>query len=439
MRRIKQLSLRNYRLFGEAEQTLNFSEDKNVTILVGNNGSGKSSILDAIATEISTFTSNFHGQSIRQFSDYDVHINENEKLGDYLKVNSNFITRYNGNIEISRYRQGSTKAPDGVLRDVRSYAETLMQMLANNEPCELPIVAYYGTGRGQIKAPERKRDFKKAFSRWDAYSGALEANANFRQFIEWFDLMEDEERREKESRRDWDYKSKPLKTVRRALNTFVGDRFSNPRMELHPLRFTMDETLPDGRTRQIRIEQMSDGYKIVTAMVADIASRMAEANPDMQDPLQSRGIVLIDEIDLHLHPKWQRTIIDKLTETFPNIQFIVSTHSPILLSGALEKAQIMILTAESVTDIQALDYINYDISQLLLSDLFGIDSSRSTKWTPLINEQKSLLEKSIRTPEEEERLKELDKTLSALSYGDTLAQIQSRELIQKIAECLQIN
>lgn len=439
MRRIKQLVLRNYRLFGETEQTLNFSEDKNVTILVGNNGSGKTSILDAIATEISTFTSNFQGQSIRQFSDYDVHINENEELGDYLKVNSDFITRYNGEIEISRYRQGSTKAPDGVLKNVRSYAETLMQMLANNEPCELPIVAYYGTGRGQIKAPERKRDFKKAFSRWDAYSGALEANANFKQFIEWFDLMEDEERREKENQRNWDYKSKPLNTVRRALNTFVGDRFSNPRMELHPLRFVMDETLPDGRTRQMRIEQMSDGYKIVTAMVADIASRMAEANPSMQDPLQSGGIVLIDEIDLHLHPKWQRTIIDKLTETFPNIQFIVSTHSPILLSGALEKAQIMILNAESVTDVQALDYINYDISQLLLSDLFGIDSSRSTKWTPFINEQKSLLEKSIRTPEEEERLKELDKTLSALSYGETLAQIQSRELIQKIAERLQIN
>lgn len=439
MRRIKRLALRNYRLFGETEQTLNFSEDKNVTILVGNNGSGKTSILDAIATEISTFTSNFQGQSIRQFSDYDVHINENEELGDYLKVNSDFITRYNGEIEISRYRQGSTKAPDGVLKNVRSYAETLMQMLANNEPCELPIVAYYGTGRGQIKAPERKRDFKKAFSRWDAYSGALEANANFKQFIEWFDLMEDEERREKENQRNWDYKSKPLNTVRRALNTFVGDRFSNPRMELHPLRFVMDETLPDGRTRQMRIEQMSDGYKIVTAMVADIASRMAEANPSMQDPLQSGGIVLIDEIDLHLHPKWQRTIIDKLTETFPNIQFIVSTHSPILLSGALEKAQIMILNAESVTDVQALDYINYDISQLLLSDLFGIDSSRSTKWTPFINEQKSLLEKSIRTPEEEERLKELDKTLSALSYGETLAQIQSRELIQKIAERLQIN
>lgn len=438
MRRIKQLSLRNYRLFGEAEQTLNFAENKNVTILVGSNGSGKSSILDAIATEISTFTSNFQGQSLRQFSDYDVHINENDTLGNYLQVKSSFNTKYNGDIEILRYRQGSTKAPDGILKNVRNYAETLMRMLSDNEPCELPIAAYYGTGRGQIKAPERKRDFKKTFTRWDAYSGALDASANFKQFIEWFDLMEDEERREKENRRDWDYKSKSLETVRRALSSFVGDKFSNPRMQLHPLRFVMDEALEGGKTRQIRIEQMSDGYKIVTAMVADIASRMAEANPYMEDPLQSGGIVLIDEIDLHLHPKWQRTIVDKLTTTFPNIQFIVSTHSPILLSGALEKAQIMILTVDSITDAHALDYINYDISQLLLSDLFGIDSTRPTKWTPLITEQKTLLEKHTRTPQEEERLKELDKELSSLSYGDTLAQIQSRELIQKIAERLQI-
>lgn len=438
MRRIKQLSLRNYRLFGATEQTLDFSEDKNITIIVGNNGSGKTSILDAIATEISTFTSNFQGQSIMQFSDYDVHIDEDEAMGDYLQVRASFHTRYNGDIEILRYRQGSAKAPDGILKNVRSYADTLMAMIQSDEPCELPVVAYYGTGRGQIKAPERKRDFKRIFTRWDAYSGALEASANFRQFIEWFDLMEDEERREREELRDWDYKNRSLDTVRRALERFVGDKFSNPRMQLHPLRFVMDENLADGRTRQIRIERMSDGYKIVTAMVADIASRMAEANPWMPDPLQSGGIVLIDEIDLHLHPKWQRTIIGSLNSVFPNIQFILSTHSPIILSGALDKAQILLLSDDQVTEAKALDYINYDISQILLSDLFGIDSSRSTKWSPLIAEQKALLEMPSRTPQEDNRLRELDGELSTLSYGDTLEQINARELMRKIARSLNI-
>ena len=438
MKSLKQLSLRNFRLFGEDEQVLKFSSDKNVTILVGNNGSGKSSILDAIAISISTFTANFPGQAIKQYTDSDVHITENEEYGDYMQVESIFETCYNGDIDILRYRQGKVKAPEGVLKNVNSYAELLMSKINNEEQCNLPIVAYYGTGRGQIKAPERKRDFKKAFTRWDAYTGALEASANFRQFIEWFDLMEDEERREREDRRDWDYKSKPLETVRKALSTFVGEKFSNPRMMIHPLRFVMDERVGDGKCRQLRIEQMSDGYKIVTAMVADIASRMAEANPDMENPLMSNGIVLIDEIDLHLHPKWQRTIIDSLSKTFPNIQFIVSTHSPIILSGAMDAAQVIVLGVYGSVDADAKEYETYDISQLLLSELFGLKSSRSPQWDNMLSEQKSVLEKNNRTSDEDSRLKELDKELSRLSFGDSIEQLKSRDLLYKIAKRLNI-
>lgn len=438
MKSLKQLSLRNFRLFGEDEQVLKFSSDKNVTILVGNNGSGKSSILDAIAISISTFTANFPGQAIKQYTDSDVHITENEEYGDYMQVESIFETCYNGDIDILRYRQGKVKAPEGVLKNVNSYAELLMSKINNEEQCNLPIVAYYGTGRGQIKAPERKRDFKKAFTRWDAYTGALEASANFRQFIEWFDLMEDEERREREDRRDWDYKSKPLETVRKALSTFVGEKFSNPRMMIHPLRFVMDERVGDGKCRQLRIEQMSDGYKIVTAMVADIASRMAEANPDKENPLMSNGIVLIDEIDLHLHPKWQRTIIDSLSKTFPNIQFIVSTHSPIILSGAMDAAQVIVLGEDGIVDADAKEYETYDISQLLLSELFGLKSSRSPQWDNMLSEQKSLLEKNNRTSDEDSRLKELDKELSRLSFGDSIEQLKSRDQLYKIAKRLNI-
>ena len=438
MKRINKLYLKDYRLFGSTSQTITFSEDRNVTIIVGNNGSGKSSILDAISAVISAFTSNFPGQSIKQFSDYDVHITEEERMGDYLYVGAQFSTTYNGDIEIQRYRQGRTKSPEGVLRGVRSYAELLMGKINDNEPCNLPIVAYYGTGRGQIKAPERRRDFKKVFTRWDAYSGALEANANFKQFIQWFDLMEDSERRERETLRDWDFKNKSLETVRRALSLFVGDKFTNPRMELHPMRFVMDELLENGDKRQIRIEQMSDGYKIITAMVADIASRMAEANPEMEDPLLSNGIVLIDEIDLHLHPKWQRTIVGRLTETFPNIQFIVSTHSPIIISGALDNAEMIILSGEQVNEVSGSEYITYDISQLLLSDLFGLDSSRATRWTSTIEEQQRLLQKTNRTAEEDSRLDEINRELSVLSYGETLEQIQTRQLLNQIAHRLNI-
>jgi len=80
------------------------------------------------------------------------------------------------------------------------------------------------------------------------------------------------------------------------------------------------------------LEQLSDGEKNLIALVGDIARRLSIANPNKNNPLEGDGIILIDEVDLHLHPAWQRLIIPKLTELFPNCQFFITTHSPQVLS-----------------------------------------------------------------------------------------------------------
>ncbi|MBQ4295913.1 MAG: AAA family ATPase [Prevotella sp.] len=120
-----------------------------------------------------------------------------------------------------------------------------------------------------------------------------------------------------------------------------------------------------------RIEQLSEGYKIVIAMVADLVARMAEANPGMDNPLEASGIVLVDEIDLHLHPQWQREIILQLTTVFKNIQFIVTTHSPIIVMGAANVAQVVNL---NMTDNETEDVSKSNIGAILLSELFGLPS-----------------------------------------------------------------
>ena len=108
--------------------------------------------------------------------------------------------------------------------------------------------------------------------------------------------------------------------------------FSNPRA-ISPAGMMIDwKNSENSETKQLRIEQLSDGYRTTLAMVMDIAARMAEANPDMPDPLQTQGVVMIDEVDLHLHPAWQQTILSDLMRTFPQVQFIVSTHSPQIVS-----------------------------------------------------------------------------------------------------------
>lgn len=438
--RIADLALRNIRIIGEDFPNIEFSPIRNTTIFLGNNGCGKTTILDSIALLISPFISQFPTVSDKMIAESDVHFDREGRISDYLELKADFITRNGDKVFESRTRKGLDKAPESDLKEIKQLAQNLKERIVIGESVELPVFAYYGTGRGRINAPERKRNFQKSFERWDCYSNALTPSADFKSFFAWFDLMEDEERRQREKLRDFDYKLPALEAVRKALRNFVGDKFHSPRIELHPLRFVMTENSGICGDRTLRIEQMSDGYKIIIAMVADIASRMAEANPEMLDPLQTSGIILIDEIDLHLHPKWQRIVVNQLMETFPNIQFILTTHSPIIIAGAADKAQIIRLDINNLGDNLDVNQnlALMDIGQILLSDLFGLNSLRSPIWDEKIRRREELLSKSKLSMDEQNELLILNDELSKLQGGDTPNEIMATKLLGEIAANLGI-
>jgi hypothetical protein len=201
----------------------------------------------------------------------------------------------------------------------------------------------------------------------------------------------------------------------------------------------MDRVESDGTQHELRIEQLSEGYKIVIAMVADLAARMAEANPWMGNPLTSNGIVLIDEVDLHLHPKWQRSILQDLHRVFQNIQFIVSTHSPIIVIGAANIAQIVNLNATTDnSDEIAPNISDSNVGQVLLSNLFGLKSLQSPEWDSKIQERDKILAKQNLTPEDEARLALLDKEMKGLTYLQDSNAIRSSQLLEKLAHQLNI-
>jgi predicted ATP-binding protein involved in virulence len=201
------------------------------------------------------------------------------------------------------------------------------------------VIAYYGTNRAIRDEVQRRRNFKKSFSRFEALEGSLNPDSRFRAAFEWFNAMEDAERREREARRDFDYYHPALRVVRAAIERLLSPNFRNPRTEIRPLRFVIDRVTPDGLTQTLRISQLSDGYRVVLGLVMDLARRMAQANsqqvPDNMahmSPLDLPAIALIDEVDLHLHPAWQQRIVSDLMQTFRNTQFILTTHSPQVLS-----------------------------------------------------------------------------------------------------------
>jgi predicted ATP-binding protein involved in virulence len=146
--------------------------------------------------------------------------------------------------------------------------------------------------------------------------------ANFRRFFEWFRVKEDLENETRLSENNIEYRDPQLQAVRKAIEAFMPE-VSDLRVKRNPLRMEVQK----GSERLI-IDQLSLGERSMLALAGDLARRFAIHNPLSPNPLEGVGIVLIDEIDLHLHPQWQRSIIQNLTHVFPNCQFIVSTHSP---------------------------------------------------------------------------------------------------------------
>ena len=435
--KVRKVQLHNVRLIKDMELSLN---DKRVTILLGENGKGKTTLLDSIALCANVFTSTFPGIKKRNPSPWDIHINEQNEVSDYLSIRTTFSFDENHTIEVERFlrRDSLVKASSSVgEKELRDYAlSQLEQIQQENGTIQLPIFVYYSTERGRIQAPQRNRNFQKVFERWDSYINATEADMDFKRFFQWFDYQEDMERREKVEREDYQYESPTLKAVRNALHSMLNGRYRNPRILLSPLRFAMDEQMGQD-CRTVRIEQMSDGYRIIVALVADIASRLAEANPQLENPLLGEGIVLIDEADLHLHPSWQRRFLKDLSNTFPNIHFITTTHSPLIAMGAADIAQIFVFNGEGYLEETDADmYSTYDVGQVLMSELFNLPTDRSPKWDEAIRRRFELLKKQELSAAEKLELQELEAQLSKLAFGESTEEIEARQLILEAAGLL---
>ena len=197
---------------------------------------------------------------------------------------------------------------------------------------------------------------------------------DYKGLIEWLYYVEDKFRKEREQRRDFDYVSLEEKTIQMAVEGLLPG-FSNLMVTTSPLNLAVDINDRGVDKTCFVDEQLSDGYKIVLVLVLNLVSRILEANGALPDAtprslLASDGIVLIDEIDLHLHPSWQQRIIGDLTRTFPNIQFIVTTHSPQVISSVKGESVFLVNDGEMQPLGTGRQTCGLDANQLL-TDVFG--------------------------------------------------------------------
>jgi len=371
--KLKNFKLTNFRSYENF--TIDFDEKLNV--IVAENGIGKTTILDAIAIGFGAMVTRMPNVNGKRFEEKDLRFltTEPNKKAPYMRVEIDTYENIAWDRTQARDKSKKTKSqiPQGKqFKELSNYIDNFIDR--DNESInqvELLLIMYYGTSRAVLRSPMRKRNFKKSFSRFEALSGSLNADSDFQRLFQWFDAMEDMERRAIKERRDFDFVQPELQTIREAILSMLPE-FSNPRIETRPLRFMIDKNI-DGQKVSYRVDQLSDGYKTVLAMVMDIAARMAEANFHMKNPLHSQAIVMIDEVDLHLHPRWQQHILIDLQKTFPNAQFIVTTHSPQILT-TVEAKYIQAITIEDGKPKKKFFDFSYGTkSHEMLKEILGVD------------------------------------------------------------------
>ena len=333
----------------------------NVTVLVGNNGAGKTTLLKSLATSLSWLVARIRTEkgNGNYLAEEDIRNGASSALILIGVVDESHArsSRPDANPEdalftwgIARGRQGRKAHIHSSLGDVSLLADHYRNELTADDKASLPLIAYYPVERSVLEIPLKIRT-KHTFDQLDGYDNSLNRGVDFRRFFEWFREREDSENETgvsdtalaeisekfgndsdiwktlfqlKASSRD-----RQLTAVRSAIAAFMPG-FSNLRVQRKPrLHMAIDK---DGVT--LNVSQLSQGEKSMMALVGDIARRLAMMNQPLDNPLMGDGIVLIDEVDLHLHPKWQRSLIRQLTETFPNCQFVLTTHSPLVISDA---------------------------------------------------------------------------------------------------------
>lgn len=390
--KLKKIKINNFRLFEKGIGIEGF--DEHLNIFVGNNGAGKTSILDAISLSLSWLS---------------ISINKNGGSGEYVDMGD--INNYSdipyasvasvielnksisASLELSQAREGTTKIKNK-LHEFKIVGDFYKIANGFNSDFNMPLLAYYNVMRSYDVNP---KDFKglddlyesTVTDKFDAYQKSLTGKTDFKAFIKWYKKSDDILNRRKVNNNrsavlselgiteetvdflksislgnanakkslgeintaltknepvlsDDDNLKRNKEIIDKVINIFM-DGYTDIEVQLEP----MIDLIIKKNDKKISVMKLSQGEKTLLSLVLDIARRLIILNPSLDNPLTGSGIVLIDEFDLHLHPLWQRHMAKNLINTFPNCQFFLTTHSPIVLSEVDRKHVYILSNTES--------------------------------------------------------------------------------------------
>lgn len=324
---------------GLPDFSLNLHERLNV--FIGNNGVGKSSILHFIAIMISQCRSITTDRLTAKSSDIN---NDETELSGKIKCkhdNSYILAEYlySESYLQSHYFENFSGDFNDKQEENRPLFRLRAELKEETIPFEknFPLVVSYPTNRALLEIPERIRGFKPAVHPFDALENALESYLDFRSFIALLRMNENACKQRSNLQLSLfdsshlapyaQWQAKQVKAVNDAIKTVIPE-FGELHVTQKPFRISVQK-----KYKSFDFLQLSDGEKCLIALLGDLAQRLAICNPALENPLEGDAVVLIDELELHLHPVWQSSLTHSLLNTFPHCQFIITTHSPLVLSG----------------------------------------------------------------------------------------------------------
>lgn len=406
-------------------EQLDIAFEPDVTLIAGVNGVGKSTVLHALAVLLSRAMPEFtpSRSAPLYFTDDDIHGDKASlEVSARLQIDGQTINagvqrlraadEKGDRFMLLRLAEAATGATDfsqalssrTLTGELEAGLKETRAALATLKSAAHPPLAVYFSPKRQLPGQPRSLPEAKPFDPSIAYGRALhDREVELREFMHWFRTQEklgavNEPRR-----------LKVLDALRAVVNDLVPE-FSNLRIQEQPrLGFVVDK-----RGQPFYLHQLSDGERGLLALVFDLTRRLAIANPDSDNPIaEGVALVLIDEIELHLHPKWQRDVIKRLPAIFKNCQFIVTTHSPQVI-GEVQARCVRILSIKDgrvISETPGMAYgadSNWILNVLMGADEMSEDVEKSLEEVAILISKRDLSEARIKTDDLRERVGNTD-------------------------------
>ena len=422
------LSLRNIRCFGE-EQHLNLESGPGVptrwTLILGDNGVGKTTLMQLLALGVPRpdVTRAADGSELRWAFP---RLAGTDRPPGLVRAGEG-IARIDYRISwADSLDQSESSIPDHaqININVRSRVGSAYQQPRSS--------LVYGYGANRRRAPNGLT----AETSDDPTETLFDDDATLRNPEEW--LLQNELVANTPSplqeRSKWQ-RARVRKILTRILPGIDDLRVTSRTTANQQVRASAEVHGPDG---WVPFSDLGLGYRTMTAWIVDLSSRLFERYGNLADPLSGAAVCLVDEIDLHLHPRWQRDLITRLTALFPNTQFIATAHSPLVVQAAPD-ANVVVLKRQGdsvVIDNAPRSVRKWRIDQILTSELFDLPSARAPELDGWIRERDEILAKPVLSDDDERRLAELRAAIGDLPHGDTPEDIEAMDVIRSAAKAL---